>query len=328
MPTFLATKKMAPELRARLEASVRGASRSTGEASHPGRTRLLASFARIFLVVFLVLGARSFMSFRKAQVSELERSRSALSNVVRAHSAELSEAEKNVVARVSPWLVEASSGYAGDVVDDELRKSGFGAWLSRPTVYVRGPIAAFGAPKTLAEAAAASRKDPLLVCLVEPPRTRDEKNVLDKVRAVYMGGAETRTPNVRLLHEAIVGLPFLARSWETNVAAAKDARELVRLRADLEKAPIEGAKRAARAELLVYAMDEPGRGTGPSELDGERVHDVRVGLVELASGKVLLRVKRTVDPSWMSSTARVVYASGMDACLLATEVRTAAEAPK
>lgn len=328
MPTFLATKKMPPELRARLEASVRGASRSKTETSSSGRKRLLASFARVFLVVLLVLAARSFVSFRNAQVSELERARAALSNDVRAHSAALSEGEKGIVARISPWLVEASSGYAGDVVDEEVRKDGVGAWLSRPTVYIRGPIAAFGAPKTLAEAAAASRKDPLLVCLVEPPKARDERTVLEKVRAVYMGGAETRTPNVGLLHEAIVGLPFLAPSWEAKVAEAKDARELVRLRADLQKAPVEGAKKAARAQLLVYAMDEPGRGSGPSELDGERVHDVRVGLVELASGRVLLRVKRTVDPSWMSSTARVVYASGMDACLLAMDVRAAASPSK
>ena len=323
MPTFLTTKKMNPELRARLEASVRGASRSTVESSHPGRKRLVASFGRVFLVVFLVLAARSFLSFRKTQVSELEHSRSALSNDVRAHSRDLSDAEKGIVDRVSPWLVEASSGYAGDIVDDELRKTGFGNWISRPTVYVRGPIAAFGAPKTLTEAAAASRKDPLLVCLVEPPKTRDEKNVLERVRAVYMGGAETRTPNARLLHEAIVGLPFLAHAWEGNIMGAKDTRELVRLRSELERAPIEGAKKAARAKLLVYAMDEPG--TGPSELDGERVHDVRVGLVDIVSGRVLMRVKRTVDPGWMSSTARVVYASGMDGCLLATDIRAAAD---
>jgi hypothetical protein len=68
-------------------------------------------------------------------------------------------------------------------------------------------------------------------------------------------------------------------------------------------------------------MDEPGDRSIPAELDGERPHHVRVGLVDLASKKQLLALRRKVDPSWLSPTARAEYASGIDACTLALDVR-------
>lgn len=327
MPTFLVNEKMNPALAARIHASVRGDSHAKTESASPRQKRLLGSAARLSAVVLVGLAVHSFLSFRAHEASELSMARTSLVNDVKKHASSLSLPEKNLVERVSVKLASASAGYEGDLVSSEVRASGLTAWLARPTVYVRGPIAAFGEPKTLTEVALSTRKDPLLVCLVEPPKSRDEKAVLEKVRAVYMGGADSRTPQQSLLGDAILGLPLLTPSFEQRAAVARDVPEVRRLRRELEKAPLEAAKKAARAEVLVYAMDEPGHGNGPTEIDGERAHDVRVGVVNLVTGAVLVRLRRPVDPAWISSTARVVYASGMDGCLLALDVRASVEAP-
>jgi len=68
-------------------------------------------------------------------------------------------------------------------------------------------------------------------------------------------------------------------------------------------------------------MDEAD-GTGPTEL-GERAHHVRVGLVDLDKEELLLRLRRHVDPSWITPNVRAEYASGIDAGSLAGDVRAA-----
>jgi hypothetical protein len=93
------------------------------------------------------------------------------------------------------------------------------------------------------------------------------------------------------------------------------------MRDQWSKAPIEGAREAAKAGLLVYAMDEPGEPGGATELDGERAHMVRVGIVDLTAAKVLLRVRRRVDPSGITPAKRSLYASGLDGCGLALDIR-------
>ena len=87
-----------------------------------------------------------------------------------------------------------------------------------------------------------------------------------------------------------------------------------------QAAPIARAKQAARSELLLVAIDEPGGADGPTELDGERPHPVRVALVDLVANKVLLRARHVVDPSGISPARRAMYAIGLDSCALALEV--------
>jgi hypothetical protein len=79
--------------------------------------------------------------------------------------------------------------------------------------------------------------------------------------------------------------------------------------------------------MLLMVMDESGDGKGPTELDGERPHDVRVALVDLASARMVLRLRRHVDPAWIGTAARSEHASGLDGCALAFDVREAARAP-
>ncbi len=50
---------------------------------------------------------------------------------------------------------------------------------------------------------------------------------------------------------------------------------------------------------------------------------MRVGLVDLEKDKVLLKLRRHVDPSWLSDATRAEYARGADSCTLAMDVRSA-----
>jgi hypothetical protein len=327
MATFLTTSKMDPALAERIEASVRGQKGSrTARRTLAARARRIVSLARLVFVLTAVFGVYTVVAGRREARRALERSRAALLETVRERGASLPAADREAaafVARIEPWLGRLAREYEGDLVAEELRSpSAFATMLARPLVYVRGTTEALGSPSQLGALAAASTKDALVLCLLEPPETRSEKVFLDKVRSAYSGGwnLESRTSNVRRLNDATVGLPFLSRAWSEKVRSTEDAAELVRLRTELERAPIEQAKQAARAGLLLVAIDEPGDGKGPTELDGERIHPVRVALVDLEGGKVVLRARHGVDPSWVSASRRARYASGFDGCALALDV--------
>jgi hypothetical protein len=321
MATFLTTSKMHPELAARIEASVRG------KAYKPGAPRRLPPrlvlLARAALVLVVTLGVYTVVSGRRHDRAELERTRAGLLDAVGAQSAGITEEEKGAVTRAESWLMRSSGEYEGELVAKELRAPGaLTAALGRPAIWVRGPLGAFKSPMLIADAAATSAKDSLLLCLLEPPASRVEKVLFEKVHVAYAGGPplEQRTSNVRRLHEAIVGLPLLLPPWSERVRSAPDSAELARLKRELERAPALRAKQALRAELLVAALDEPSDGGGPTELDGERAHAVRIVIVDLASEKVLLRTKKLVDPTWISLAKKSTYATGLDSCGLAFDV--------
>lgn len=322
MATLLVTSKMDPALAARVEASVRGQRHKTveGRAVRPR----LVSLARFAVALVAIAVVASFLFARRRDHDELDRARASLLATVRAETAQVTSEDTTALVRVESWLVRASGAWDGELADDELRaEGGLTRALARPVVYVRGPIANFTTVPRIAEASSASSKDALLLCLVEPPPSRVEMVMLPKVRIAYGVGTtmEEHTPNIRRLHDAVTGLPFLMPSWTAKVSAARDVADLARLRRDLERAPLARAKQAARAEVLLFALDEPSDRVGPAELDGERAHTVRIGLVELASGRVLLRTRKLVDPSWISMAKKSEYASGLDGCGLAFDVR-------
>jgi hypothetical protein len=318
--TLLVTDKMSPALRARVEASVRGHRRTPGRRGAPSLMGLL----RLSLVVCFVLLISTFVMARRRAAAELETDRANLLERFRREAAGLTSEQRTIGERVQGLLEQAAGPYTGDAVTAELRSAAaLAGALARPTVYVRGPVQSFTRLSGVRESAAASFGDAFVLCLLDPPSTRTEKLLLSRARSALSGGerVERAAPHVSRLYHALAGLPYLSPPWEARVKAAEKARELELLRRDFERAPLKGAKAAAQAELLLYAMDEPGDRSVPAELDGERPHHVRVGLVDLSSRKQLLALRRKVDPSWLSPTARAEYASGIDACSLALDVR-------
>jgi hypothetical protein len=338
--TLLVTPKMSPELAARVAASVRG-----GRAARGARRLSHARGALRMVVLAVIAGSVSlFVLARQSARERFEGDRADLLARIDRQAAALSELEKAAPARIQSWLERCAGQYAGDWVAEELRPPGaLGAAFERSTVYVRGPLASFRTSSGLSDAAAASFKDAFPRCLLEPPASRSEKVLLAGARgsseALHLrpdagapafearrnvdGGdlvSSSRLGKVERLYPALAALPFLAREWRARVVEASDPRDLDKLRRVFERVPFDAAKRAVSSELLLFAMDEPGDTTGPTELDGERPHHVRIGLVELATSKLLLRLRRRVDPRWLSAPVRAEFASVIDSCALAFDV--------
>ena len=322
MPTFLTTPKMSPEFRARLEANIRGKRVAPGARLAP-RSRSWLRLAAFGVSVAAVIALGMFVRRERA---ELEAARHELVQRVRREAAPLTSEDQRIPERVKTWLERQSGPYAGDSVAREVRaEAEFTSTLLRSMIYVRGPLNSFQSASGLAESAGTSLKDALVSCLMDPPASRNEKALLVRARTAYGRGSHAIDPteHVVRLRDALAGMPFLGADWLARVRSAETARELQRLTRDFERAPLAEAKRAAKAELLLFAMDESPTRPGPVELDGERAHDVRVGLVDLRTQKLLLQLRLPVDPSFISINARAEYASAIDSCALALDVRSA-----
>ncbi|HEX2670247.1 MAG TPA: hypothetical protein VHM25_05215 [Polyangiaceae bacterium] len=317
MPTFLTTRQMSPELAKRVQASVSG--RRAG-----GATRALprlASLLRVGAVLAVIVVAGLVIRSNRRAAAEVARQRDTLLARVRAETADVTPQQLGLGRRVESLVADAAGVYAGDWVADELKgEEAFSKALGRQMVYVRGPLSKLGSSAGFKESAAESFKDAFSACLLEPPATRTERALSSKARAA-LGQRGAAPSSVERIQAALVSLPLLLPEWQARVRAA-DIAELTKLAATLSKAPLGAAKRAMKAELLLLVIDEPGDTQGPTELDGERAHWVRVQLVELASAAVPLRLRLRVDPSWISPSLRAEHASGIDSCALALDVRT------
>ncbi|MBK7579617.1 MAG: hypothetical protein IPI67_05350 [Myxococcales bacterium] len=320
MPTLLVTKKMSPELAARVQASVAGRRAAPGARLVP---RAISLFRIGALSVTVVSLAWLGWSLHRASRA-LEARRAALLERIAKESADLGPDEIDAAPRVLPWLPVFSGVYAGDSIAEELRPAGaFAATLAKPTLYLRGTLS--GVAGRVDECASSSFKDAFVLCLSSPPSSRTEKDLKAKARTALGGRGEGMLPiaHVERLADALVGLPYLSPAWKKKVESAQSRDGLERLSRDFDRAPLARARSAARATLLLVVVDEPNPEPGPTELDGERPHDVRVGLVDLRRRKVLLSLRRRVDPSWISVAARAEYASGIDSCALALDVHAA-----
>jgi len=309
---------MHPALVARIERSIGASARAArGKRTSP---RLRTTLVRLTIAVTLTAIAATALLARRRYQQEVRRAREQLLHTVQANAALLTADERSFMTRVEPWILGLTGAYEGDLVAEELRASqSLETVLARPSVYVRGPLSAFGSPAAIADTASASTRDSLLLCLLDPPASRVEKVVVAKVRALYAGGGNV-SDHARRLHEAEGGLRHLLFPWQERVENARELRDLERVEADLGKVAVAETKRAARAELLIAAMDEPDE-PGPADLDGERAHQVRVAIVDLRAGKALLRVRKRVDPNWLAASTRSTLASAVDGCALALDVR-------
>jgi hypothetical protein len=320
MPTFLTTPKMSPELAARVQASVNGRRVTPGS-----RRRAPHLIVLLRLTVLVLTGTLLALVFyiRNRDREERESERARLTASVAERRAALDPQDQRTLGRIEAWLVRAAGQYEGDLLTEALRAPGaFAALFSERTVYVRGEQPAFRNAAAVADAAKGSSKDAFLLCLLEPPPERAEKALLAKARLAYStrGELEAATEHVRPLRDAVLGMPFLSEAFAERVRAASDLPELQRLRRAFDKAPLDAAIQAAKARLLVFVIDEPSPPGGAVELDGEKPHVVRVGIIDLMSESTLLRLRKRVDPSWISAARRVDSANALDSCALALDV--------
>ena len=100
--------------------------------------------------------------------------------------------------------------------------------------------------------------------------------------------------------------------------------ELRRLAADLHRVHLPRAQKASQARIMIYLLDEVADPGTTTEFDGANPHMVRVGIFDLTTKEHLLRLRRHVDPSWVSDKRRVYFARGFNSCRLAMQVRARA----
>jgi hypothetical protein len=319
---------MSPELAARIALSVRGRRAGRGHGARgvsivwqPKMVAILRALLAACFAVLLVLGVTAYRH-RTPETLEVDRQRASLLLSTDAATGSLTKADLAASARIESILARAAGSYEGDVVDPSLRLRGaLDELLASPSVYLRGAQKDLQTGAGIRTAAAASLKDPLLSCLLTPPATRADRTVLSRVRDVYSGSAERQTTQVIRLNEVLLGLPFLQPSFRKTVAEATTTAELGSLRLAFESSPVIAARRGLKAPLLIYGVDEEPEVPVPAELDGERAHPMRMGVVDLATEKTVLRMRGFVDPSKVSPDKRAMYAAGMDACGFAFDVR-------
>ncbi len=310
---------MSPALRARLEASVSG--RRAGDARPWAPSR--AALIRVAILVGMLALLATILLAKHRSEQELAQQRATLLARLRGERSGLPANFRTLVSRQYLWFESSARAYAGDQIDPSIRENAaFTAELSRRMLYVRGPLESFARPTGIAESAAHSYRDAFLLCLLDPPLARSEKVLLSRARKALSGGEQTLVAaHVTRYLELLVGLPYLLPDWEARVQVAESSFDLEKLASHFDQAPIQAAKQAAQAELGLLVMDEPNDGSGPTELDGACPHYVRVELRELRTNKLLLRLRRHVDPGWISPNVRWEHANGINSCGLGLDIR-------
>ncbi len=311
MPTLLTNPKMDPALAARIEASLERRAGHTGREVY--RPKWIA-LARVLSVVAIAFTVVQVYRTQKAARDRFEARRNALLDG--AGKLQLSPSERETLPRAESAVKRLAASYEGDLVSPALALD---AVLAKPMVYVSGLCNDFAGDRPVAIGASESTKDAFLYCLFAPPTARDEKALHAKIlewRA--LPGLDERTPNVSLLRDAERGVPFLLPAWTEQVKQARSGIELGQLEGAFGKSPVEKAKRAASARYLLAALDE---GIGAAAFDGDREHDTRVLLFDLALDKPILRLRKHVDPSFIPAARRMKYSVEMDQCAIAFDVR-------
>jgi hypothetical protein len=314
---------MHPALAERIEASL---------ARHAGRPRggiyppVLVALARGVVALAVVAAAVALYVAGSRARARLEARRAALVAAVVAESASLRGDDRVTLVRAERALQRLARPWEGDVVSPELRaRGGLDAVLAAGVIYAHANLGDLTAEHPLSVAALTreSTKDALLLCLYAPPSARAEQPLVAKVLDAWDAPViERATAPAVLLRDAEAGLPILAPDWLLRVKVATPTA-LARLETAHARAPVDAAQRAARARSLLVALDE---GAGSLALDGDHAHDVRVAIVDLASGAELLRLRRRVDPSWVAPSRRAKYSIALDGCTLALDVREGAGA--
>jgi hypothetical protein len=323
MATLLVNPRMNPALAQRIETSVTGRRRQP-TASHFS-ARWVSRVRLIIISGLLALFFAIYLSVRREH-AELRQAREALLAQWNSEASSLTQKDKDFLQQVERALTPLYGKFPGDTIADDLRvPEAITALLARPAVYVRGPLGAFGSSVGVARAAAESGKDTLLLCLLDPPTSRDEKALLSKARLALAGGnpLQQLTPSVLRLYDAELGLPVLLPAWGDRIRDAKDQQRLLHLEGELMRAPVSLAKRVMRAEILIAAFDEPNNKGSMTELDGEAGHDIRLAVKQLEPEKTLIWLRRNVDPKWITPNRRPGYARELDSCRFALDAREA-----
>ena len=316
MPNLLANDRMSAALRARIQESLRTDARArVGGQSHgvSRPLRILGAFALVLLCGFL------WNSYRQSRV-EFRREKAQVLKRLELETQALSQELRRKTAFLDELLEQAQAQYPGDFVDPLVRDvTKLGELLERPLVYVRGAIHEFQTKRERRSTFPEGGPDALIRCLIEPPPSTSESDLLRHLGHVYQPATfRGRFVNMEPAYRAF---DFIDSDFKTQLESTQAARNLTALSRKLDAAKLREAASAAKAELFVYVLDEPKVKGVPSDLDGEAEHDLRFSIVDLSTQKTLVRVRRRVDPEWISEKSRIAYSRELNSCRLAWELR-------
>lgn len=319
MPTFLTTSRMSPELRRRVERSVSqpaGTERFAG-----GRTPASVALGRLVIVLALV-GVASVLLYTFVQ-SRREFAAEQRSLTERAARAErsLSPADRARLAKVDAWITRVVLMPASDFAVDGVTEAWRGeatrrALLEAPFFYLRGDEVALRGAEGRRAIVNEANIDALSSCLVSPPES-DKESVL--LRRIGRRAPEQAIPAL----EAQALLDFSAARFSAEVRAAEHMRQLRELDIRLGRERITQPRQwKASTRFFLLVVDEPKASDRPSDFDGEAPHHLRILFVDLETGEEHLRVRRAVDPGWISEKSRLQFSRALDSCKLARQLHS------
>lgn len=318
MATFLSNSRMDPALRARIQTSLRARSR------HARLAPTAIAVLRVAAIGAIVVCVLWFVAQRQADRDALAAAKADVKAMLARHREKLPERGAKLVEVAQAHLLEAAGAYAGDFVAEDLDSvAALDELLKQPLVYVRGDLSTFESGQALGANIARSSPDSLVYCLLRPPEAKDEKALLKPVYASLAKPPPPVLEGVARLYSAVAGLPVLEPAWTERIDAAEDRFTFRTVERLARAAPLDEALHAASAKTLLFVMDEPKHGDGPSELDGSNRHYVRVQLVDLESNSTQLRLRLLADPEWISDSKRVRYARPLLGCRVAFDLREA-----
>jgi hypothetical protein len=237
---------------------------------------------------------------------ELTADRKALLSKQRAVSATLGEQWFPLRDKLEGEILASVRDYAGDHVEPDVRRSGF---RTQPGLYLRMRVADARDAASIRRVAAEAKKDAFATCLLREPNDRGVRGDAD-------AGAFAEQP--WNLGQAYAATRILTDEWVHDVETADDDLRLKIFEEQYDKA-VGGEVPLAvdivkRAQFFLLALDEdvPEAAhfveSGPiTEAALQLVpHPTRVHLFDVATGRELLRLRRSGDAQVIPAGERVI----------------------
>lgn len=317
MPSLLTNHKMPATLRARVEASLK--SDALARVGGANRRQGNVLFRVLLLSGLCAFGVFLVLSFRQAE-REFVAEKTALIERYRAQSTPIDQAFEKRLAIVDHVLSGALEPYAGDIGSAELESPlRLEDLLAKPLLYIRGPQRGFRTDAERREQAEQAGPDALPRCLMIPPPNDEETTLLRHLGRVYQ--PKVLSGRFVSLTRAYRAVDFLHSSFKKRLDGADTARSLPYLEAELRAAELPLAVGLREASYFFYVLDEPKVPGTVADFDGEAEHHIRMGLVALDGGATIFRLRRLVNPEWISEKSRLAYSRELNSCRLAWQIR-------
>ena len=161
------------------------------------------------------------------------------------------------MSRALDWLKRISESVPTEFLQQDLgNEESAKKLLTRPMAFVRADTNEVTTDAARKHAVAKTSRDAMSRCLLDPPASAKETDLLAHLRLTPNDSWSTG-PGVELLGAAMAGLPLLEPRWADQVKEADSVEQLAPLGDVIEHAPLMEAKRAARAQLALFVLDEP-----------------------------------------------------------------------